>query len=104
MDVRDMIFWTSEARRKSLARTMEAYNAALLPYQDGMTIRAAMEELSITAMEAITGESAALADIENADLIARAKERKREAKLKRKAGGKRPPDNRKAGRKIRRTR
>jgi hypothetical protein len=102
MDVRDIVFWASTAKLKSVARMMSAYNATLLPYQSAATIRMVMDELSVEAMGEEAAEKAETADLENADLIARAKERKREARLRRKAGGKRPPDNRKVGRKIRR--
>ena len=45
MDVRDVMFWASEAKRKGLVRRVEAANAALLPHQETETIRREMETL-----------------------------------------------------------
>jgi len=83
---------------------MEAYNAALLPYQDATTVRTVMEELRIGAMEAEVGEDAEAADRENARLIAQAKERKREVSRQRKIGGSKlpKPSKHRRNRKIRR--
>ena len=56
MDVRDILFWASEAGRHRLARRAELYNAALLPWQEAGTIRAIVGELSLEKMEADMAE------------------------------------------------
>lgn len=45
MDIRDFAFWTREASTRALMERMEAYSASLLPYQEGKTIRARLNDV-----------------------------------------------------------
>jgi hypothetical protein len=99
MDVRDVFYWASEARRRRLARRLEAYTAGLLPYQETSTVRSIMDGLRAD-LEAIDQDPDEVkrADGENARLIAEANRMMKEKRARRKAqraAGVEPPLRRK---------
>lgn len=76
MDIRDVYYWANEAKRKALMRRAEAYNAALLPYQEKDAVKREMESIANEMREYGIGDEIADAESENAKLIAESKARK----------------------------
>lgn len=91
MDVRDLFFWSAEAKWKRLERRLEAATAALLPHQESESRQQYLESLrrEMTEAQHDVSEVEKL-DEENARLIAEAEkfmERKRaRIKARREAG------------------
>lgn len=56
MDVRDVTFWATEARRRAWARQVVVYNAALLPWQDKDSISKTMRGLEAQGVELEMGD------------------------------------------------
>lgn len=99
MDVRDVFFWTSEARRRRLVRRLEAYNASLVPWQKPSDLRSLMDGLEAD-IEAIDQDADEIekADKENARLIAEANQMMKDRQARRRAqraAGIAPPKKRK---------
>ena len=98
MDVRDAMFWASEAKRKGLVRRVEAANAALLPHQDAETIRREMESLKSQLEEVGREEEIAAEESANERRILEAAERRKTMKPSGKRRRKKPPKSSKVRR------
>jgi hypothetical protein len=89
MDVRDVYVWAELARRKGLARRIEAANAALLPHQEAKIIRREMESLQAQLMDIDRADEIEATDEDNvkrmAEINAKLRRRQREKKTRRKA-------------------
>lgn len=97
-DVRDVMFWANEARRRAWTRRVLAYNSALLPHQKREVVKDTLGELEREGLEIEFGHKAEATDLENRRLIEEARERRKTmGKAKR-----RPKTARKRSSKIRR--
>lgn len=77
MDVRDLMFWANEARRRAWTRRVLAYNSALLPHQKRDVVKDALNELEREGADIEHGQRAEAVDDENRQRIDDARERRK---------------------------
>lgn len=74
MSLKDLSLWAEEARRNMLQRKVDAYDAALLPYQEPAKAQRQLDHLAVAMTELEAGAPMAAIEDENAALIAQRQE------------------------------